>query len=251
MKLIIRADDLGYSEAVNYGIEKSVKDGIVRSVGLMPNMPTAAHGLKLLQGTGICMGQHTNLCLGKPCADPRRIPSLLDENGNLKNSKIYREAQKSGKEVAPLEEFIIEIEAQYRRFRELTGHEPGYFEAHAVISKNLYKGLEIVAERYGLKYFFMNPDGSSAFCGKPVSLCPMGSMTPDYNPWQCLQDAVRGADRKIPAVYICHPGYLDDYLLRNSSLTINRTKEVVMLCDPAMKSWLDKHDVEIVSYGDL
>jgi predicted glycoside hydrolase/deacetylase ChbG (UPF0249 family) len=48
MKLIIRADDIGYSEAVNYGIEKSVKDGLIRSAGLMPNMPYAAHGLKLL-----------------------------------------------------------------------------------------------------------------------------------------------------------------------------------------------------------
>ena len=40
-KLIIRADDIGYSEAVNYGIMKSVKDGLVRSAVLMPNMPYA------------------------------------------------------------------------------------------------------------------------------------------------------------------------------------------------------------------
>ena len=26
-KILLRADDLGYSEAVNYGIEKSVKEG--------------------------------------------------------------------------------------------------------------------------------------------------------------------------------------------------------------------------------
>ena len=52
IQLIVRADDIGYSEAVNYGIEKSVKEGIVRSAGLMPNMPAAAHGLKLLEGTG-------------------------------------------------------------------------------------------------------------------------------------------------------------------------------------------------------
>lgn len=60
IRLIVRADDLGYSEAVNYGIEKSIKDGIVRSAGLMPNMPAAAHGLRLLEGTGACIGQHTN-----------------------------------------------------------------------------------------------------------------------------------------------------------------------------------------------
>ena len=48
IKLLLRADDLGYSEAVNYGIEKTVREGLIRSVGLMPNMPAAAHGLTLL-----------------------------------------------------------------------------------------------------------------------------------------------------------------------------------------------------------
>lgn len=44
MKLIIRADDLGFSEGVNYGIVKAVKDGVVTSVGMMPNMEAASHG---------------------------------------------------------------------------------------------------------------------------------------------------------------------------------------------------------------
>ena len=39
-KILIRADDLGYSEGVNYGIAKSVKDGIIGSVGVMTNMPS-------------------------------------------------------------------------------------------------------------------------------------------------------------------------------------------------------------------
>ncbi len=74
IQLILRADDIGYSEAVNYGIEKSVKDGLIRSAGLMPNMPAAAHGLKLLEGTGICIGQHTNLCLASPAPTPNASP---------------------------------------------------------------------------------------------------------------------------------------------------------------------------------
>ena len=37
-KIIVRADDLGFSESVNYGIEKTVKQGIVKSVGVMMNM---------------------------------------------------------------------------------------------------------------------------------------------------------------------------------------------------------------------
>ena len=47
-KVIVRADDLGYSEAVNLGIEKTVKDGIINNVGVMVNMPATQHGLDLL-----------------------------------------------------------------------------------------------------------------------------------------------------------------------------------------------------------
>jgi predicted glycoside hydrolase/deacetylase ChbG (UPF0249 family) len=50
-KVIIRADDLGYSEGINYGIAKSVKEGLVGSVGVMTNMPAVGHGLKLLEVT--------------------------------------------------------------------------------------------------------------------------------------------------------------------------------------------------------
>ena len=38
IELVIRADDIGYSEAVNYGIEKSIRDGLIRSAGVMPNI---------------------------------------------------------------------------------------------------------------------------------------------------------------------------------------------------------------------
>ena len=63
-KLLIRADDLGFSEGTNYGIAKSVKDGIIRSVGLMPNMPAAQHGFELIRDCDVCLGQHTNICVG-------------------------------------------------------------------------------------------------------------------------------------------------------------------------------------------
>ena len=43
-RMLVRADDLGWTEAINYGIAKAVKEGIIGSVGLMPNMPAAGHG---------------------------------------------------------------------------------------------------------------------------------------------------------------------------------------------------------------
>ena len=43
-QLLIRADDIGYSYAVNLGIARAVNEGLVRSAGLMPNMPEAQRG---------------------------------------------------------------------------------------------------------------------------------------------------------------------------------------------------------------
>lgn len=251
LRLIVRADDLGYSEAVNYGIAKSVWEGIVGSVGLMPNMPAAAHGLKLLEGAGVCIGQHTNICLGKPCADPNLVPSLLDENGEFKTSRTYWEARSRGEEITVLDEVILEIEAQYARFRELTGREPGYFECHAVANNNLAQGLQIVAQRHDLKFLPMNPQGVFSFNGKPMAFCPLRSMDPDYDPWESIRTGVQNADPGVVTAFVGHPGYLDDYLLKHSSLTVNRTKEVAMFCDPAVKAWLSQQNVELISYDEV
>lgn len=251
-RLIIRADDLGYSEAVNHGIAKTVKDGLIGSVGIMPNMPAVTHGLNLLADTDVCLGLHTNICLGVPCADPEQIPSLLDGQGHLRSSRDYREASKRGEDFTRLEEMVIEIEAQYHRFVQLTGQQPGYFEAHAVASPNLYRGLEIVARKYDLRLSNVSPvDETGLFAGKTIAHCPLKSMDPSYDPWQCLKEAVESMTEDMPYVFVCHPGYLDWFLLNNSSLTVNRTKEVDMLCDPEIRRWLAQKNVALCRYSDI
>ena len=160
-RLLIRADDLGYSEGINCGIAAAVAAGLVRSVGVMTNMPAAVHGLGLLYGRPLCLGQHTNICVGRPLTDPARIPSLCTPEGEFKPSRAYREAAKEGRDFVVLDEVIEEIEAQYRQFKALTGHEPSYFEGHAVASANFFQGLEIVAQRHGLPYFAMGRPGEA------------------------------------------------------------------------------------------
>ena len=119
IKLIIRADDIGYCDGVNRGIKDAVETGLVKSAGLMPNMNEAVNGFEMLKGKDICIGQHTNLCLGVPCCDPKDIPSLVNENGELKSSSQFRNAFKDGVDLITLEDAVLEIEAQYRRFKEI------------------------------------------------------------------------------------------------------------------------------------
>lgn len=251
-KLIIRADDLGYSEAVNRGIEKTVREGLVRSVGMMPNMPEAEPGWKLLAGCDIAIGQHTNLCLGTPCADPKSIPSLVDERGQLLSSRAFREAFARGEELATVDDMATEIEAQYLRFREIVGRDPDYFEAHAVASKSLNEALARVAEKYDLPFLELYPETLSGFFkGRPVQILPMYASPEDYDAVAWFRQDMDLLEDGVPGMFIGHPGWLDDFILRNSSLTINRTREAAALTDPQLASWLAEQDIEQIDYRQL
>ena len=48
-KLIVVADDFGFSEAYNYGVIKAYKEGVVCTLSLMSNMAAAPHAVKLWQ----------------------------------------------------------------------------------------------------------------------------------------------------------------------------------------------------------
>lgn len=248
IKVLIRADDLGYSEGVNYGIAKSVKEGLIGSVGVMTNMTAVEHGLKLLEGEEVCLGQHTNICVGRPLTDPARIPSLTTTSGEFKPSSVYRSATE---DFVVLDEAILEIEAQYRRFVELTGRQPGYFEGHAVASDNFFRGLEIVAKRHGLKYSGMSFGEKPIVVEQTEVYVTMDSMKKDYNPEQSLKDMVNRARDGECHMFICHPGYLDWYILTHSSMTTPRPQEVDMLCNPAVRRWLKEKGVEQITYDDL
>ena len=48
-----------------------------------------------------------------------------------------------------------------------------------------------------------------------------------------------------------HPGYLDDYVLAESSCTIPRVKDVEALCSPELKAWIIKNRIELVNHRDV
>ena len=94
---------------------------MITSVGLMPNMESAQFGYELIKDCDIALGQHTNICVGKPLSDPRLIPSLVQANGEFCSSKEIRAREK---DTINIQECEIEIEAQLLRFQEITGRNP-------------------------------------------------------------------------------------------------------------------------------
>lgn len=246
MKLIIRADDLGYSEAVNFGILKAVNGGVVTSVGMMPNMDSVQQGYELIKNYDIALGQHTNICVGKPLSDPKLIPSLVQENGEFCSS---REIRARKEDTINVEECEIEIEAQLQRFIEITGKNPDYFEGHAVFSDNFFKALENVAKRYGL--FFCNP-GIDKQWEKDNGIFGLSFVKMDekglYDPKEYMQEQLDNIKNNPCSVVIFHPGYLDQYILTHSSATSTRPMECDFLCGDWIREWIKDNDIELVDF---
>ena len=151
------------------------------------------------------------------------------------------------------EENMSEIEAQLARFLEVVGRDPDYFEAHAVTSNNLNRAIAYVAERHGYKNQPASFDPTATVtCGTTPVRMVMRSMTPDYDPAAAIRETVEEMGENETVVFVCHPGYLDQFILSTSSLTEDRTKEVDALISPALRAWLEAQpDLRLVDYRDL
>ena len=248
-KLLVRADDLGYCESVNYGINRAVRDGIVRSVGVMPNMEWAEHGVRLLDGADVTFTVHANICQGKPITDPKLIPSLVDGNGIFKDKSLYREAKE---DFVVLDEVIMEVEAQFLRLMELMGGKKPYMvEAHAVPSNNFNKALAIVAKKYGVESLGFVP-GRGPKIGNTIFKFSMDSGNPDYVPFESLKKAMAQEFAEDEAMLmVLHPGYVDEYVMNTSYITTQRALEVAMAINPEVPKWCEENGVKLLTYADL
>lgn len=248
MNIIFRADDLGMSEAVNYGILKSVAEGPINNVGLMPNMSTAVHGYDLIKEYGVCLGQHTNICLGRPVSDPESIPSLVGDDGLFCTS---REIRSRTADTIVLEEAEIEVQAQLDRFREITGKNPAYFEGHAVMSNAFFTALKNVAARNGLFYVNpMEPDWSERYhvqCAAFYHLDEHGL----YDIDRYIFGDEGGLAQRSCAMLVFHPGYIDQFLLDHSSYTVIRPMETAFLTSERLRQWIQNKHVKCITFDDV
>lgn len=256
-KIMLRADDLGYSEAVNYGIEKSVKSGLINNVGIMLNMEATLHGINLIKNEDVAFGQHTNICIGRPLSDPKLIPSITTSEGYFKTSKMYRE---SPIDFVVFEEALIEIEAQYKQFSSFFDKDPDYIEGHAIASNTFFKALEYFATEHGLTYSGLpsnleksNSDGTdpALMVNNTKVYMIMESMDKDYDPNRTFDKLISNRHSDGIDLMVFHPGYLDNYILNHSSLLIPRVLEVDMLISERTKDIIAENKLTLVKYNNL
>lgn len=92
MKIIINADDFGYSHTINLAIEKAILARRITSSTIMANAPSFNEAVDIaLKNRHISYGVHLNLIEFAPLTNAKVFKSynLLDENGLFIEGKIF------------------------------------------------------------------------------------------------------------------------------------------------------------------
>lgn len=257
-KLIIDADDFGLSKAINHGIIESYKTGITTSTLLMPNLETAEHGVHLAKDhPDLFIGQHTNFLLGKPCANPAEIPSLVDTNGKFHRSKYYR----ANPDVKfQYDDVRTETIAQMERFKSLTGHYPKHIDCHSIGDETVDQVFWDISQEFGihttLKYSGTKtwPDQDGYW---PIAKLLESGALPYIQNGVTVENFLNDdfgllklAPDEIVEMHF-DVGFLDQFVLDNSSYTLMRCRELATICDVRVRNWLEKNGCELISFADL
>lgn len=230
MKLVINADDFGYTKGITEGIIEGVKLGIIRSTTAMCNMPYIEYGKELsVHYPELGIGVHLNLTVGKSLTKNR---TLTDEQGNfLSKAEIYSNE-------LDMQEVYDEWKAQIEKFIEVFGKKPTHLDSHHSVHDFNSKQFEVasqLANEYGLSmrrygpYHYVN-----GFFANTATVSDLKKIL------------LQHLDENIEIMV--HPGFCDLELYRNSSYNVHRVKELDVLCNSEILDFIKEKGIELAHY---
>ena len=150
-KLIVTADDYGMCDAVDKAIDSGIENGFITTTNVMVNMESLHNAVDLHKRyPNISVGIHWNVTTGKPISNPKKIPTLIDENGLFWSIGVFKKRYSHG--LINPQELEYELEAQYDKYTQTCG-EADYWNTHENSSLHLraYKVFEKVAKKHGIR----------------------------------------------------------------------------------------------------
>lgn len=232
MKLVINADDFGYTKANTDGIIEGYKKGIVRSTTAMCNMPYLEYGKKLAEDCPeLGIGVHLTLTMGYSLTPNK---TLTDENGHF-----LKQAEIKSKEL-DMDEVYTEWKAQIERYIDVFGHLPTHLDSHHGAHDFNEKQLSVasrLAKEYGLEMRRHGPfKFDNGFYEDTATVETMITLIKKY------------LETNEDVEMMAHPGYCDLDLYRHSSYNVQRVKELDVLCDPRLMAFIEEHHIELAHY---
>lgn len=287
-RLIVNADDFGFTSGVNRAIVEAHTTGVVTSSTLMANGPVFDEAVQLAKSLpNLSIGCHVVLIDGQPVLDSGRLPSLTTTTP----APRFRDGLKmfAARALAGLmdpEEIAAEAGAQIRKIQ-TAGIALSHFDTHkhTHLFPKILQPLLRAAAACGIRAV-RNPFGpriplrSSELLARPnlwtryaeVSLLRRfasqfrqavdreGFSTPDgtlgIEVTGTLDETLFHAiARNIPEgtwEFVCHPGYNDGDLQKACTrLRASREIELRVLTLPAAREVLAREGIELISYRDL
>lgn len=239
-KLIINADDFGLSEAVNYGIISAYKSGVVTSTSVMANMPSLEHAMNLLkENKNLGCGVHMTLSCYKPLLSNSK--TIVDDNGYF-----IRRITNEVIENMDLDEIYNELCAQIEKVKSKTviTHLDSHHHVHTL--ENLRPVIEKILKRYNLPI-----RGGFEYDINYSKIIPLvdsfygDNVSEDY-----FVKKINYLKEYEIADIMCHPAYIDDFLMKTTSYSMARIKEHKILTSKDTKAFIQDNFL-LTNYKDL
>jgi hopanoid biosynthesis associated protein HpnK len=288
-RLIVNADDFGFTAGVNRAIVEAHRHGIVTSSTLMANGTAFDDAVRLAQtAPNLSIGCHVVLIDGQPVLDARNarfLASLRSGTAGFRdNLKLFIARALTG--LLDSGEIEAEVTAQIRKLQS-AGIDVSHVDTHkhthlfpAVLRPLLRAakacGVRAIRNPFGPRRplrsgeLLARPKLWTRYAGVQV-LRTLAARFRDSAQRAGLQttDGTLGIEvtgaldeklfRAIAEVipdgtweFVCHPGYNDDDLKSsNTRLRESREAELRVLTMPDARELLSNHGISLISYRDL
>jgi predicted glycoside hydrolase/deacetylase ChbG (UPF0249 family) len=254
-KLIINADDFGYTPGVSLGIIEAHNKGIVTSTTALAVSPyfkeAMVQAAKLAPTMGI--GLHLALTLRhyKPVLAKEVVPSLYNEDGEFWNARVVLEK-------IDLKEVEMEWEAQILRFLE-SGQRPTHLDSHHnahYFTQDLLNIALKLAKKYDLPLRncevdqAKNQEMAEYYGSTPTTAGIMQNFYAEgvsYEMVETIFDQIKNSDEQVFEMN-CHPAFIDPILEKVTSYLSYRTQELEILTSDKVKAMLEERNIRLTTF---
>jgi hopanoid biosynthesis associated protein HpnK len=285
-RLIVNADDFGFTRGVNAGIVRAYRTGIVTSTTIMANGEAFQNAVELArESPGLGVGCHLTIVGGQPVSDRSGLPSLVDNDGNLP-ATLTKLMIKLARGSVSTDEIANEFRAQLERVVG-AGIQPTHLDTHkhSHTHAKVMEALARVAAEFGIRCvrnpfegLFARPRlGSLSKWAYLKQYALSAAIQPGAAQFNRLARAhgLKTPDRFLgvgmtgmldraairsmmeslsegATELMCHPGVCDDDLDRAPTrLKREREQELEALSDPGLKRFAAEKGIELISFGGL
>jgi len=227
--LIVNADDLGASEAVNRGIFRAHDEGIVTSASLMVRRPGAAHAAAHgRRRPRLALGLHADL------------GEWIHHDGRW--CPVYEVVDTGDPEAVE-----AEVAHQLECFRSIVGRDPTHLDSHQHVHMNEPVSSALIAVAEALDVPLRRLRSPARHCGDFYGLTASGEPLPDAITVEALVGLLGKVTHGVTEL-ACHPG--EDAALA-SAYSLERLRELQVLCDPRVRAKISAEGIDLWSFADL